>query len=389
MNLQGQAEGKTVQGTVNALKKINGYSAYELAVINGFSGTEKEWLASLKGEKGEKGDTGKNGANGISVDSSLLANALKGEKSGNPILIDDVSPLEHAMSVKLSSPFERVGGVLLDSGTVDYNLPNYGFYKIKEFRTTEDDFIEIDFEGGYYWNDFSGTSEQIFEDGETVYYGEYTGDDYTNEGLCKATHVPPISGAVLKKCGKNLANVFLLDTSSSALDVTEEGNIVVTGTAVRGGSVSNFCPDLRVGMTVCLSAKKTGGGGVYFYGENKLHFWGQSFVVTQTILDSYIAFYRNANAEGQHITTEIVGFQIELGTTPTEFEPYREPQEYTAFKDGALDEITVAGEGMTLFADEGITIHAEYNRDINKAFAEIYQAIATMGAAAVTIPEEV
>ncbi|WP_290734261.1 MULTISPECIES: FISUMP domain-containing protein [unclassified Fibrobacter] len=36
----------------------DGKSAYELAVAAGFTGTEEEWLASLKGEKGEKGDDG-------------------------------------------------------------------------------------------------------------------------------------------------------------------------------------------------------------------------------------------------------------------------------------------------------------------------------------------
>lgn len=42
----------------------NGASAYEIAVENGFSGTESEWLTSLKGEKGEKGDPGEAGADG-------------------------------------------------------------------------------------------------------------------------------------------------------------------------------------------------------------------------------------------------------------------------------------------------------------------------------------
>lgn len=34
-----------------------GLSAYEIAVQNGFKGTEVEWLASLKGEPGKAGDT--------------------------------------------------------------------------------------------------------------------------------------------------------------------------------------------------------------------------------------------------------------------------------------------------------------------------------------------
>lgn len=41
-----------------------GKSAYEVAVENGFSGTETEWLASLKGEPGAAGAPGKDGENG-------------------------------------------------------------------------------------------------------------------------------------------------------------------------------------------------------------------------------------------------------------------------------------------------------------------------------------
>lgn len=42
----------------------NGKSAYELAVKNGFKGSEKEWLASLKGDPGPQGPQGENGAPG-------------------------------------------------------------------------------------------------------------------------------------------------------------------------------------------------------------------------------------------------------------------------------------------------------------------------------------
>lgn len=40
----------------------DGASAYEIAVANGFTGTEGEWLASLKGEKGEPGNDAPGGA---------------------------------------------------------------------------------------------------------------------------------------------------------------------------------------------------------------------------------------------------------------------------------------------------------------------------------------
>ncbi len=42
----------------------DGKSAYEVAVENGFSGTESQWLASLKGSDGINGTDGRDGADG-------------------------------------------------------------------------------------------------------------------------------------------------------------------------------------------------------------------------------------------------------------------------------------------------------------------------------------
>lgn len=46
------------------LGRVTGYSAYEVAVQNGFVGTEQEWLASLKGAKGDTGAQGPQGVQG-------------------------------------------------------------------------------------------------------------------------------------------------------------------------------------------------------------------------------------------------------------------------------------------------------------------------------------
>lgn len=43
---------------------LQGYSAYEVAVQNGFEGTEVEWLASLKGADGQDGANGRDGQDG-------------------------------------------------------------------------------------------------------------------------------------------------------------------------------------------------------------------------------------------------------------------------------------------------------------------------------------
>ena len=91
----------TISGTIQGgaiVRGKEGKSAYEVAVKNGFSGTEAEWLASLKGEKGDafvyadftseqlaalKGEKGD--AFTYSDFTSEQLAALKGEKGDKPI----------------------------------------------------------------------------------------------------------------------------------------------------------------------------------------------------------------------------------------------------------------------------------------------------------------
>lgn len=57
----------TEQDFIDSLKGadgVDGLSAYEVALSSGFVGTEAEWLAALKGPKGDTGDTGPQGPQG-------------------------------------------------------------------------------------------------------------------------------------------------------------------------------------------------------------------------------------------------------------------------------------------------------------------------------------
>lgn len=57
MSAKGSAESYGVlRGTLTTLNAIQGDSAYEVAVKNGFVGTEKEWLESLKGKTPVRGE---------------------------------------------------------------------------------------------------------------------------------------------------------------------------------------------------------------------------------------------------------------------------------------------------------------------------------------------
>lgn len=61
-------------GAIKGKDGKDGKSAYQIAVENGYTGTEQEWLDSLEGEegpqgpqgeKGDKGDKGDPGAGGV------------------------------------------------------------------------------------------------------------------------------------------------------------------------------------------------------------------------------------------------------------------------------------------------------------------------------------
>lgn len=81
MSFRGKLEGKTLSGKISKLVELRGYSAYEVAVLNGFEGTEEEWLASLQGAKGDPGTalvTSVNGQIGdVTLPTSLMVTVTK------------------------------------------------------------------------------------------------------------------------------------------------------------------------------------------------------------------------------------------------------------------------------------------------------------------------
>ena len=68
-----------------------GKSAYEVAVDNGFTGTEQEWLESLKGKDGKDGKDGVNGTSGTGEPVSLNFPTIKNMLDDRAIIADSDS----------------------------------------------------------------------------------------------------------------------------------------------------------------------------------------------------------------------------------------------------------------------------------------------------------
>ena len=80
-----------------------------------------------KGEQGVKGDKGDKGDKGEDADPQLFANAVKGYAEGEAVRVDDASPVEHIVNVKVehtdptSVKVTRCGKNLIDFSKVVFN----------------------------------------------------------------------------------------------------------------------------------------------------------------------------------------------------------------------------------------------------------------------------
>lgn len=89
MGLKGKVTGNTLNGKINRLYELRGYNAYEVAVLNGFEGTEEEWLESLKGDKGDKGDRGNPGIYIGSGEMPADCN-VQIDPNGDPLTVEEI-----------------------------------------------------------------------------------------------------------------------------------------------------------------------------------------------------------------------------------------------------------------------------------------------------------
>lgn len=103
----------------------DGESAYQVAVDGGFSGTEAEWLASLKGQKGDQGDPGPKGDPGdaASVDLSPYLKttdaAAEYQPKGDYALKSDLTSTSSGVQSVNGVKPDITGNVTIDAQTSD------------------------------------------------------------------------------------------------------------------------------------------------------------------------------------------------------------------------------------------------------------------------------
>ena len=216
--------------------------------------------------------------------------------------------------------------------------------------------------------------------------------------------VTDLTAVKVKKQGKNLIpfpyqDLKLGTSRYNGVDFTvyEDGSILINGNATISTSKYLYRSNtgmlgLKSGITISGSknaSDDTQQANVYFICNyyDSTGSMKQGLVVsttssgTKTISDDWkgLGIYINI-PKGKTLNNLLIKPQLEIGTTATEYEPYITPTEYTPTADGVVNGVTSLYPSTTLTTDtEGVIINCEYNRDINKAFAELQDAIISLG----------
>ena len=362
-------------------------------------------------------DNNKDKINLLSHELTQRSNPLKGTASGEIISMRDVSPVEHEMEVKASSknllsyPYyqttREVSGITFTDngdGTITVNgtaTANAQFliiassqeYYLKKGIYTVSGCPSGGDKGGYaIW--FTGARDTgtgaTFEHGGGLFYINITisaGTTVQNltfkpqlEEDTTATAYTPfinVNEAKLLKQGGNLFDMNLFYKKVGAINpdgsLTVSASYVyqniveITGMLPKGTyTVSNIS-----GKTLYIQSK-SGDYSVYCV-------VGKSFTFEYDGI-SYLRFLTDSQAANESFTYKIM---LNPGTTALPYELYITPTEYAINADGTVEGVTSLYPTTTLYADTaGVLINAEYNRDINKAFAELMEKIEKIGGSA-------
>ena len=157
---------------------IDGKSAYEIAIANGFFGTESEWLESLKGSDGKDGTDGQpgkdgvDGKDGVTPDMSDYPNKADFEELQQKIQSLQDSTMDYIMGLtSRCDSFDADTQQLRDSVQFDFQT------KEEEILALETRIIALESRSGIeYITVFSSDSDALQKYGESVY--TYYNDGY-------------------------------------------------------------------------------------------------------------------------------------------------------------------------------------------------------------------
>ena len=370
--------------------------------------------AASKEIENNKKDISQNKAD-IANSKNIFANALKGNLSGAIVRTDDVSPIEHDLDVKVTADelfvfaddftaeqydvtaTAKDGKVILNSSE---NL-SIGSVEIARLDLGAGTYIyNIRYSNGACVVFQETTMGQLITD-KTLDLTEGTVTFTLDAPTIVAVSVDfnpercqPFSNTMLDISLKRVVGgekIYRYGKNLFKNDINAIKVITYNGTTTKAG----YEIKLPVGSYTAHAKGDTSQGG-YIYGSvvdetNTVVASGVHLLVGTDLRtakftinegDTLLLYNGRSNtniAEAQALFSRF-NIQIEAGSKETAFEPYIESAEYAVNSDGTVDGVTSVSPYMTLGTDKGgLTIDCTYNRDINKAFEAITNAIISTG----------
>lgn len=125
-------DGAEGQDGIDGINGADGKSAYIIAVEHGFTGTETEWLASLKGADGKDGEDGQPGKDAPEVDLSNYATKDELQKiMENAVYLENL--IKNGASISYTVLFEASADALTAYGENIYTYYNDGYRSLSGF----------------------------------------------------------------------------------------------------------------------------------------------------------------------------------------------------------------------------------------------------------------
>lgn len=370
---------------------------------------------------------------------NAFANALKGNVSGSVVAMKDASPLEHQMAVKVSSknlipyPYSEttrtVNGITFtDNGdgsitvngtatagtafalsfgtaSIPYNTSitlSGGNKQVavvaakKKIDGTVTNFLST--EGPPSVGQMNSGEElniiNLFvASGNTVNTTIYPQLEIGTTATPWTPYIEDISSVEVKRYGKNLIpypyNKPTIEPYGTTFTDNGDGTITADGTATDTAAYGIECNcNLPSGTYIFSGCPAGGGTNKYLVNAAIKDFdgnWivdtletGNGLIVTSNNGISYI-YYQMRIYSGTTVNNLVFKPMLEVGATATPYEPYVEPTTYAVDADGAVNGVSSLYPSTTLITDNRALIECEYNRDINKAFEKLTQAIISMG----------
>ena len=252
-----------------------------------------------------------------------FSNSLKESASGNEITISDISPVEHELDILLSSD------TVTDFSSV--TVTKHG----KNLLPLPDGVI-------------MGTEKEPV--------------CYIKDNKLK------IKGTVSQIMILKITNGYSLSNETNAEWLDEvflpAGTYTLSVQNKKGEGVAKYYPNVRA----VTSSKKS-----HEVNWNDTQNRFRTFTIEEPISYLYITIYPSEHDHECNI-------QIEKGSSMTPFEAGVEPQTFIPNVDGKVEGVMSLYPTTVLETDNSeVAINCEYNRDINKAFSELTQAIISLG----------